>query len=268
MDASLLSDLFAYLRTPFTCLLLAYGRWFVFASVFAAFSWAKINTGPIRSGIAFILAIPLAAHLLETQGTALRELPMGQLALLVFKEAIIGFMMGVLASLPIWVADICGGILAGIRQESSDEDKFGSSTFGSAFVLMAIGILVYDDGFLHVFSAVYASYEVWPVTAAMPLFSANAAAAFLSLLDVTFGAALSIAAPFILAWLLIDIWLGILGRSASRVDTGNTNELIKAALTVVMLYLLLQPIIASLGSTTHDMADLIGLFYSLVGGVQ
>lgn len=264
MDPELISNLFDFARTPFACLLLAYGRWFTFLSVFAPFNWAKINTGPVRSGIAFILAIPTAEYLLATQADVITSLPTGQLALLLAKEALLGFMLGVLASLPIWVADICGGVLAGIRQDGGSDDKFGSSTFGDTFVMIAIGILIFNGGLLIIFQTVYASYEVWPVFEPVPLFSQQAATVFLSILDLVFGMALIIASPFIASWLLIDIWLGIMQRSANSVTVDHLNDLIKTMLTMALLFFLLQPIIANLVDVTQSLTDFIGIFVTLL----
>lgn len=258
-----MSQLSLTIRGPLFCLLIASARWLTFAGAFAAFAWAGINKGLIRSALSICLALPTAAFLMETEQAMLLALSAGEFALLTAKEAFLGFLLGMLASIPIWVADLSGGALAGIRQEPGGEDKIGGTSFGQTFVIIALSILIFDGGFKSILLAVYKSYEIWPASSPMPEFNEGAARGFAQILGVAFSVAVVTAAPFVLVWLVIDIWIGVAARTAKKFDLSQQSDLLKALLTMGMLVVLVGPIHRALTDVFMDLGNisqLLGLF--------
>lgn len=244
MEQISIEELDSLFRGPLVCMLVAFARWMTFASVFAGFTWATINRGIVRNAIAIAFGLPVAIFIFNTRVDALLEMETGALSLLLIKEALLGLLLGTVASVPFWIADLSGGILAGIRQEpeGGGATTFGGTTFGQAMVLMAIGVLAYHGGFKLLLMSVYESYQFWPILDPLPNMSTKAASALLNMLALAFTQAVLVAAPFVLCWLLIDVWTGVSARMAKRLDMSAYTDVFKALITLILMIVMTGPI--------------------------
>ncbi|MCU0827235.1 MAG: flagellar biosynthetic protein FliR [Tabrizicola sp.] len=238
---------------------LGFARWFAFASVFAPFVWAHVSNGIARNSIAIGFGLPMTVVLFTTQEPVLASMTAVDFILLMAKEVVLGVLLGLIASLPIWIADMAGGVLAGLLQEQDQESGFGATPTSRIFVLIAIGLLAYEGGFRLLIGAMFESYASWPVLAPMPQMGPESGAALLTLLTLVFKAGFVIVAPFLLVFVLIDATVGVGTRLGSHIDLSEYSELYKTLALLALLLVTLFPLREAIAENLQSFANLTAI---------
>ncbi|WP_103258067.1 flagellar biosynthetic protein FliR [Tabrizicola aquatica] len=245
---------------------LGFARWFTFASVFAPFVWAQVSNGMARNAIAIGFGLPMTLLLWSTQGQVLASMTAGDFIILMAKEVILGLLLGLIASVPIWIADMAGSVLAGLLQEQDQGSGFAATPTTRIFVLIAIGLLAYEGGFRLLIGAMYESYGSWPVLAPMPQMGAEAGAALLTLLTLVFKAGFVIVAPFLLVFVLIDATVGVATRLGSKADLSPYSELYKSLALLALLMVTLFPLRGAIAENLQSFANLTAILRPFFAG--
>ena len=198
---------------------LAIARPFAMLSVAPIFTRMQLS-GLLRGATASAFALPMLPVLardLHPSDTASFTL------LLAFaKEAVLGGILGIALGAPFWALALAGDIIDNARganqgrlpaDPASGEDE---SITGTLLILTGIMLFILAGGLQVVAQTLYTSWAVWKPFTAFPTPDAGAPRLILGLLDLIMRTGLSIAAPVLIAALLADVTLIIIGRFAPQ----------------------------------------------------
>lgn len=182
--------------------------------------FTRINMGLlISAGFALALSLPQVAPVLaELRQDAPSILRLG---LLGGKEMAAGMLLGVLFGLPLWGLQSAGEILDTQRSApssgSSDPGAGGQMSATATLIgTTAVALFVAAGGLGTIVTAIYGSYTLWPMMRLSPAVAPNAKDAALALLDSVTATALLAAAPVMLAMLLSDAVVMMVGKSVPK----------------------------------------------------
>src|SRR5215471_15502144 len=172
-------------------------------------------TGILRGAAGLAFALPLVPMM----AAAIAGLPLTvtMIAALLFKEVIIGLMIGLVLGVPIWAAEAAGDVLDLQRGSTAASlvDPLATteeSITGTLFGLVMVALYFGSGGLPLTLRTVYDSYAIWPVASVFPSISPAASQFLVGLLDnvVTMGVVL--VAPIIVFMLLTDVLLALVSR--------------------------------------------------------
>lgn len=199
-------------------LLVAMARPTLMLSVHALFT--RLQLGAIvRGAVAAVLALPMLPRIANL-------LPVGSgsdmtLMLLVGKEAVLGAVIGLPLSLPFWALDVAGDIVD--QQRGATQGRLNDpagfedvSISGTLLLMTGVGLFVMTGGLTTIASLLYASWGLWPALSAMPSPVPQAPALILGLLDAVLRQGLLLATPILLAMLMADATIIMVGRFAPQ----------------------------------------------------
>jgi type III secretion protein T len=194
-------------------------------------------TGMLRGAMALALALPLLPSMADVL-IAEHFTPI-TFAALTLKEGVVGVVIGLVLGVPFWAAELAGSILDYQRGSNAASlvDPMQEVTEGITGTLLGITMvaLYYTSGGLSLtLRTVYDSYKLWPPGHFLPMFGADAASIFLSLLDGIATMGVLLAAPLMVCLLLSDLLIGLLSRAAPNFNlfalSLSTKNLVFAAL--------------------------------------
>ena len=173
---------------------------------------------PVRVGLGLglaVLCLPRLAGQVPEAGPALW-------VLLLAREAAVGLTLGFVASLIFRAAEGAGRLVdivrgANLAEVISPVSGGGTSPLGELTALLAIVIFLELGGLGHLAVALGRSYDAVPVAAsATPAQLGRVVALVLGASAQMLEAALGLAAPALVALLLADLVLGMIGRAAPQ----------------------------------------------------
>ncbi len=247
-------------------LLVAMARIYPCAFLVAAFCFQHIRGMP-RHTIVMVMALMPApgihAVLIEQDLSAL------MMAALVLKEAALGFMLGVLLSMPFWMFESVGALLDNQRGALAGGQLNPSlgpdaTPIGHLFKQLAIFLLMVSLGLGALTQVIWDSYLVWPATVWFPLPAANGLSVFVGLVGDTFTHMMLYAAPFIAVLLLLEFGVALLGLYSPQLQVSTLAPPIKslAGIGILLLYFaLLQDLIVGRMALLGDLKHLLGLLF-------
>ncbi|TXH69848.1 MAG: EscT/YscT/HrcT family type III secretion system export apparatus protein [Thiothrix sp.] len=223
----------------------------------------------IRNGVMVIISLSLVPLTKEQLTGITLDIPM--FALLIFKESLIGLLLGYAMSLPFWAARGAGLVMD--MQRGAMTGLFFSPTLGNmvsplANLLgqLAITLVFTSGGFLLLLQTLMFSYQVWPLDKFFPDISPEAAGYFVRQLDVLMYTTLLIAGPFIGIMLIIDIGTGLVGRYLPQLNIFLLSMPIKSALVFLILIVYIGIIGRYLHDSFLDFGANLNLLQRLVNG--
>ena len=187
-------------------------------------------------------------------------------ALLAFKEALIGFLIGFFAAIPFWIAENIGNFIDNQRGATMGEvysplSGTQVSTTGIFFTQLVSTLFFVGGAVLVFLGALYSSYSFWPVfpevtaDASLPVFASDAPVQLLGSLDGMLKTTVVIAAPVIIVMFLATLGLGLVNRTAPQLNVFFLSMPVKSALGIAMLVIYL-PFIMDMLMYTKDAAIL------------
>lgn len=175
----------------------------------------------MRIAIAFGLSSPVIVSVWNTLGTHPTMLSMGAL---VFKEALLGLLLGIVLCCPFWAMEAVGAVFdqqrgANMAQINTPFAAQDLSQIGAVLRLAFIAFLVSTGGLIPMYELIMFSYEAWPVVQLVP-----------DLTDFTvqdisgkFGHFLALvvlySAPMMMMVALIDLGFALVGIFAPSLPT-------------------------------------------------
>jgi type III secretion protein T len=198
-----------------------------------------LMTGSARAMIVLVLAIlPVGVVPLEDFSAN----PPATIGAMLVREAVVGLLLGVLLSLPFWVVQNVGALIdlvTGTSNASVFDPMSGHEGGPLANTLhhLFIALFLATGGFTLIADALYDSYRVWPLGAPVPDFDAVARTFWLKTTDGLFSASLKLAAPVVVALLVVDVALGLVNRVAPSFNVFEMSPAIKGGVALLMLYL-------------------------------
>jgi type III secretion protein T len=174
--------------------------------------------------IAFAAALSLALLPVALRDAAIASLPVTSLLLYVAKEAVIGLVLGLLASVSFWALYVAGTIIeyqAGLSFATTIDPMSGQedSLIGTLFMRLFTALFLITGGLLSLIGMLFDSYRVWPLSQLQPL------ASNVEIVQLLMGAVMSmiviavrVAAPFVVLMVLLELAVGFLSRFAPQLN--------------------------------------------------
>ena len=192
-----------------------------------------------RMGIALMLAVFAS---FGQPWDELTNLSGGHIALLAVKEAVLGVVLGFAMATPFWVIEYVGALIdnaAGFNSVQLQNPLSGSQSTPVSDLLVRLSAAVFYaiGGAIYFAQALFESFQVWPITDLLP----SAQGAYSVFIERQVGSLFSntvkLAAPVLIVVLLIDVGVGLLSRSAEKLEPTSLAQPIKGVVSVVMLTL-------------------------------
>ena len=230
MQASLAVDL----QTFLVALALTIPRTAVCLAILPGFSGRTLQ-GQMRNAVAVAIALPaVAPAFLSLQQSTPGMLVAAALAL---KEAGIGLMLGVLLSIPLWVAQSIGSILDTQRspiqiQSNLDQD---ASALGSMLLQAVVLVMVEAGLFVALVRVLMDSYGLWPALSLTPPFEPGHMDLLIRRFGEFFWHIAVYGGPVIIPLLMIDFGLAVIGIFAANLQVSFLSAPLKSLVGLFIL---------------------------------
>ena len=229
-------------------------------------------------------AVPAAVRIVVAGAVSLAVLPaalaepaavdgFGHLLVLLLKEVVVGVGLGLLAAVAFHVLAMAGELAAIARGATMSRalDPLGgeeASPLSVLHLLFGVTLFLALGGHRAFLAALSGSYHALPL-GRLPEAEAGFGALALATAELTgaaIAAALLLAAPVFAAAVLLDVTLGLLGRTAPQVGTYFMAMPLRAALGLAMVLLALGVAAPDLGPLLSSAVDAVRGASSLLGG--
>lgn len=192
----------------------------------------------LRFGVAASFAMFLFPALIEPARAIDRSA--WEVILICFKEALLGFVIGFIIAIPLWVFEAIGAFIdnqrgASIAQTLNPLTGHDSSPLGDLYSQCALILLFITGGFLLLVTAIQDSYRIWPVFALWPDLDAATPLFLLSQLDRMMRMAILLSAPVMFAMFLAEIGLALVSRFVPQLQVFFLAMPIKSGLAMFIL---------------------------------
>ncbi|OAF03751.1 EscT/YscT/HrcT family type III secretion system export apparatus protein [Bradyrhizobium centrolobii] len=200
--------------------------------VLPVFSRPHIS-GLIRGCFAIAIVLPYVAQISAGLQALDSDTRLIRVALLGFKEVLVGLLLGILLSIPLWSIQAVGDTIdmqRGITSQVASNDPATHSQASATGLLLGITadtIFVLSGGLQTMISALYGSYLIWPIYRMLPGLTVQGAIEFLEVLDHIMHTTLLVSGPVLAFLLLIDISVMMLGRFAPQIKLNDLGPNIK-----------------------------------------
>ncbi|WP_425258734.1 type III secretion system export apparatus subunit SctT [Rubrivivax sp. RP6-9] len=195
-----------------------------------------------RMGIAMILALYVAMGRPWDELSSLSGAEIGFIAL---KEAILGLALGFAMSTVFWVVEYVGALIdtaAGFNNVQLQNPMSGEQSTPVSNLLgkLAGAVFFSIGGALFFAQAMFESYQAWPLADMMPSAQGMYAVFLEQQMGSVFSNMLKLAAPVLIVVMLIDVGIGLLSRSAEKLEPASLAQPIKGVVAVLMLLVMVS----------------------------
>ena len=228
---------------------------------------AEIVTGVTRNCIVMAFSLIVIPTILPFVNT--RDITVGLVLMIVVKEAIIGALIGYLASLFFYSIAAVGQIIdhqRGAAFASLTDPGTGAETspMGLLFSQITFVLFFISGGFILFLSAMYESYRVWPIDTFWPQFDPGFARFFLVKLDEFMALAMLLASPMLIALFLSELGLGLINRFAPQLNVFFLAMPIKSAVGLLVLIFYLQFLLIFIKDGFIQRMDILNMLKQVV----
>ncbi|MCA6116455.1 type III secretion system export apparatus subunit SctT [Bradyrhizobium sp. WSM 1738] len=208
------------------------------ALVFPVFTKAELG-GILRIGFALALGLPVMWHATESIA-ALGSHQSARLVLIAMKELMVGSLIGFLFGVPFWAVQAVGELIdqqRGVTNEDATDPATRSQASSlSVFLgISAIAVFVAADGMRILTGTLYDSYAIWPLMSFMPKLTLDSALSIAKTLDHILSYALLVGGPVIALFLLLDLSVMLISRSAPQLNAYDLPPTLKNVVFVVFI---------------------------------
>ncbi|WP_322881646.1 type III secretion system export apparatus subunit SctT [Pandoraea sputorum] len=216
--------------------------------------------GLLRFCMVGVLCLPLAP-VLQPQLTA-SELSGPTFFLLLAKEALIGFVMGLPIALLFWAAESMGAMIdnqsgasvASVLNPASGNDVATLAALLNQIFMVSFLLL---GGMSWLIDTLYQSYLSWPPTLWWPSFNATGMDWWLGRLDDSLRTAVVLAGPIALGLFMVELGFGLIGRFAPRMQVFVLAMPIKNVLSVLLLGAYLGTLLPHFGDLAQTLKEVV-----------
>lgn len=196
------------------------------------------------------LAISLSLVALPVVFYQIKDIPFNGIEFLgmIFKEAILGAMMGYLVSIVFWAVSTAGNLIDSQRGAMAAQ-MFNplvlgqTSPLGLFFTQTAVTLFLTTGGFLALLSVIYQTYISWPVTTYFPDLELESVVLFIGQFDKMLYLATQIAAPAMILMFLTDLGLGLIGRFVPSINVFLLAMPLKSVFAFLVLAIYMSTIL-------------------------
>lgn len=225
----------------------------------------NVLTGMAKNCAAMAIALPAA---LPTFYFVQQSQPDFMLCgMLIFKEAAIGLLLGVLFAIPMWVAQSVGSILDSqrspiqIQANNASVDRDASAV--GAMLIQAVVLTMVQAGlFVALARVLIESYGTWPAWSLTPPYEPGQMGEVIKRFSTLFWHILVYGAPVIIPLILIEFAFAMIGVFASNLQVSFASAPIKS-LTGLLVLLLYWPTFSHY--VASDFSGLLDVVPQLLG---
>lgn len=217
--------------------------------------------GLLRAGIGVGLSVMMVPPVLASFGAG-TPTP-AALALIVVKEAFLGFLIGYAVATLFWAVEAVGFFIdnqrgASIASTLNPLTGNDSSPLGILFNQAFVVYFLVAGGFGVLMSMLYGSYLVWPVLHFFPNLPAAGVAVFAGLFEHIVHLGLLLSAPPIVAMLLAELGLALVSRSAPQLQVFFLAMPIKCGMAFFVLVVYLPTLFGYIRAEIGQLPQLLG----------
>ncbi len=218
---------------------------------FALFSILPIMTrlGLPRT-LQFVIITALCIPIVAPLSAQIRSSPPASallVAVLCFKEAFIGLLIGLVIGVPFWIMEVAGNITDFIRQAPDalvqDPQRQSEATItGTLFSIFATFYFISMGGLNVIVEILYKSYELWPALSGWPTIDRNAPGIVLEFLDRISHASFIIAGPLLTFTLTAFLVVAVISRFTPQMNffdlsLSSRNIAFVVAIQIYIIYI-------------------------------
>jgi len=188
-------------------------------------------------------------------------------SILIIKEVVVGLILGFASILTFTAIKIAGELIdnqMGFAMASLIDPQSNTSItlIGQFMYLLQILLFLAVDGHHRLLMAISYSYSLIPVTGAV--FNTTFVSATLKIFMEMFSLGIRMAAPFIVAFLICDIALGIMARTVPQLNVFVLSFPMKTGLGLITIIAVLPVMTALVNNVLNVMEKDIGLIMELI----
>ncbi len=206
---------------------------------FMAFTWALSQMRTLRISTALGLALPTLVLTGTQIESILDNAGIAELAFLSGKELLIGYGLGLLASLPFFALQYAGAVTDAFRGESDSgiTDPTGGTlqTFSLLYVVIGFAVFFGAGGLWGLIAMLYQSYAIWPVNQPLPALAGDAPSQIMMMLGDMFLLTVRTAIPLLALLVVIEFMLGVAARLSRKFGMQDLTFLAKNFSAILML---------------------------------
>jgi type III secretion protein T len=196
--------------------------------------------GTIRNGIVLCLGTFIAWG---QQFDLVTQLPVATLILLMFKELLLGLLLGYAASVVFWIAEGVGVLIdnqAGFNNVQQTNPLSGEKNTPVSNLLSQLAICGFYmlGGMVVLAGMLFESFKWWPLTSVSPIWPSILEDFIRVYTGRYLESVVKVAAPIILVLILVDIGIGLLSKTAEKLDPNSLAQPIKGTVALAMLAIL------------------------------
>jgi type III secretion protein T len=211
-----------------------------------AFSSNVLIPGLVRNTFVVSIAM-IALPFLLIDGVPI-HLTSTQLVALIFKETLIGILIGFFFSGIFWVIGSAGNIIdtkVGANTADIVDPFLGyeEQLAGAFLSRLAIWIFAASGGFIIFLGILFQSYALWPVTLMLPSLPSTGLLIVIGHFGQMIALTIIFAAPALFIFSLVELGFALINRISPKLDIQITGTSIKVFLTVGLLWLSLSEIV-------------------------
>jgi type III secretion protein T len=261
-----LQDLFSHLKPLIMAVTLCTPR-FLTVFLITPFFNAEIITGVTRNCIVLVFSLIVFPTIIPFIDT--HDITVGFVLMVVVKEALIGALIGYLASLFFHAIAAVGQLVdhqRGAAFASLMDPATGSDTspMGALFTQITLVIFFTSGGFILFLSAMYESYRLWPIETFWPRFDPEFTRFFLVKLDEFMALALLLASPMLIALFVTELGLGLVNRFAPQLNVFFLSMPIKSAVGLLVLISYMQFLLVFIRDGFIQRMDILNMLKQVV----
>ncbi|WP_084664067.1 type III secretion system export apparatus subunit SctT [Pandoraea faecigallinarum] len=206
------------------------------AMLLPVLSVGMLGAGMLRNALALALALPVVPLV-----HASPEMPVhwGEWALLIVRELFLGGLLGLVATLPFWAADMTGYVIDTMRGASMASvlnPLMGaqSSIFGIALTQMLCVLFFVTPAAHALLTALYDSYVALPIGRGWRWDDTSGVAWLLSLWQAMQVMCVAVALPAMVVMVLVDMSMGFINRAAQQLNVFFLAMPVKSAMALLV----------------------------------
>ena len=198
----------------------------------------NVLTGPARYLAAMALVLPAALPAFHH----VQEAPPGfaLAAMMVFKEAMVGLLLGMLLSVPFWVVQSVAAIVDSQRaavqvQANNSAVDRDASALGGMLVQATVVVMIQAGLFVALTRILIESYGLWPPFAFTPPFEMGHGEVLIKRFAEFFWHVVVYGAPVLIPLLFVEFAFAMIGVFASNLQVSSASAPIKSLLGLFMV---------------------------------
>lgn len=244
------------LSDMFVVFMLASARMLAMFMVLPFLSRQSLGNNTVRNGV--VASFSLMTYPLVEYGLDQHSIAGLQMALLIFKEIAIGFLLGFVMVIPFWAIEAVGFFIdnqRGATLASTLNPLSGSEASPLGILLMQAFVACFfiSGTFLLMLYTLYKSYIAWPIFEFMPSMVPGSPIFFISQLDMLMRWVLLLGGPVVIVMFLAELGLGLVSRFAPQLNVFILSMPIKSAVGIAFLIVYLGFVLRYFNELVSDV---------------